>query len=312
MLLSRSSVNLLGISTSDVDICITTPHKDLEDIFILAEILQKSNLHIVECVGNAKVPIVKFWDPNLKLACDANINHTVGVYNTQLIRNYVKIDQRVQPLVMIIKYWAQQRGLNNAAHGTLSSYSWTCMVLNFLQMRDPPILPVLQIPNIPLGNKVDLSNCKNIDSFFKFGNKNYESIGKLLLAFFKYFAYEFDSGHKVISLRQGKLLNKKEKNWSHWLLCIEEPFNTSRNLGNGINDASFRRIKNEFYRACRILHQSASLHECCKPTNQTPLDDFYNQCKYINGTLLIPLKVLKKTQSYLESKKHMDSDLITF
>ncbi|CAG8846358.1 15264_t:CDS:2, partial [Gigaspora margarita] len=71
-------------------------------------------MKIVECVSNAKVPIVKFWDPSLKLACDVNVNNTIGIYNTQLIKSYIEIDKRVQPLVMIIRHWARQRGLNNA------------------------------------------------------------------------------------------------------------------------------------------------------------------------------------------------------
>lgn len=71
----------------------------------MAKIFQKYNINIVKCVADAKVPIVKFWNSNLKLVYSININNTIGIYNTQLIKNYVKIDQRIQPLVMIIKYW---------------------------------------------------------------------------------------------------------------------------------------------------------------------------------------------------------------
>ncbi|KAF0392315.1 PolyA RNA polymerase cid13 [Gigaspora margarita] len=157
-----------------------------------------NNINIVKCVADAKVPIVKFWNSNLKLNSAFGNDH---------------------------KILAQQQDLNNAAYRTLSSYFWTCIILNFLQICDLLILPVLQIPGIPLNNEVDLSVYQNIDSFLNFGNKNHESIRRLLLAFFEYFAYKFDYKYKVISLRQGKFLNKQEKNWSHWKLCIEEPFN---------------------------------------------------------------------------------------
>ncbi|CAG8855395.1 1593_t:CDS:2, partial [Gigaspora margarita] len=60
-----STVNLLGISTSDVDICVTTPSKELENMLTLSEMLQKHEMKVVKCVPHAKVPIVKFWDPTL-------------------------------------------------------------------------------------------------------------------------------------------------------------------------------------------------------------------------------------------------------
>lgn len=66
------------------------------------------------CVSSAKVPIVKAWDPELELACDMNVNNTLALENTRMIRTYVDIDDRVRPLAMIIKYWTRQRVMNDA------------------------------------------------------------------------------------------------------------------------------------------------------------------------------------------------------
>ena len=68
----------------------------------------------VVCVPHAKVPIVKFWDPELKLACDMNVNNTLALENTRMIKTYVEIDDRVRPLAMIIKQWTKRRILNDA------------------------------------------------------------------------------------------------------------------------------------------------------------------------------------------------------
>ena len=68
----------------------------------------------VVCVSSAKVPIVKIWDPDLKLACDMNVNNTPALENTRMVRTYVEIDARVRPLAMIIKYWTRRRILNDA------------------------------------------------------------------------------------------------------------------------------------------------------------------------------------------------------
>ena len=68
----------------------------------------------VVCVPHAKVPIVKFWDPELELACDMNVNNTLALENTRMIKTYVEIDERVRPLAMIVKHWTKRRILNDA------------------------------------------------------------------------------------------------------------------------------------------------------------------------------------------------------
>lgn len=68
----------------------------------------------INCVSTAKVPIVKVWDPELSLACDMNVNNTLALENTRMIRTYVDIDWRVRPLAMIIKHWTKRRVINDA------------------------------------------------------------------------------------------------------------------------------------------------------------------------------------------------------
>lgn len=75
----------------------------------------------VVCVPQAKVKIVKVWDPVLKLACDMNVNNTLALENTRMIKTYIQIDERVRPLAMIIKYWTKQRILNDAGENATSS-----------------------------------------------------------------------------------------------------------------------------------------------------------------------------------------------
>lgn len=72
----------------------------------------------VVCVNSAKVPIVKIWDPELELACDMNVNNTLALENTRMIRTYIGIDDRVRPLAMIIKHWTRRRMINDAGQST--------------------------------------------------------------------------------------------------------------------------------------------------------------------------------------------------
>ncbi|KAF9568317.1 hypothetical protein EC968_002970 [Mortierella alpina] len=295
-----STVNDLGTGSSDVDICIMTSWAGLKNVQMLANAFRKHGMQKVFCVPRAKVPIVKLWDPELHLSCDMNINTPLGLLNTKMIKTYVAIDPRVRPFAMIIKHWARRRVLNDAANGgTISTYTWICIVINFLQMRSPPILPKLhQIPHtLSEDNQVingnNTSFCTDLEQLEGFGLPNKETLGGLLYAFFRRFAIEFDYDNHVISVREGCYLTKESKGWhlpgkQYKLFCVEEPFDTSRNLGNSSDMASSKGLKEEFRRALDILYQKVSLDQCCAQFVFPP--SYYhsnnNMRKGSNGTMV--------------------------
>ncbi|KAI5467943.1 hypothetical protein BGZ63DRAFT_344272 [Mariannaea sp. PMI_226] len=264
-----SSGNLLCSDDSDVDICITTPWADMEGVCMIANLLAKRGMEKVVCISAAKVPIVKIWDPELGLACDMNVNNTLALENTRMVRTYVEIDPRVRQLAMIIKYWTRRRIVNDAAFGgTLSSYTWICLIIAFLQLRSPPVLPSLHLSPHKLtkadGTPSDFAD--DIKKLGTFGSKNKSSVAELLFQFFRFYAHEFDYDKHVLSVRLGKLLVKTEKKWHYALnnsLCVEEPFNTSRNLGNTADEYSFRGLHTELRRAFDLV-SVAKFEEACE------------------------------------------------
>lgn len=156
-----------------------------------------------------------------------------------------------------------------ALGGTLSSYTWICLALNFLQTRKPPILPSLQQqknlePKILAG--VDVAFDHNTDAYKGFGSKNESTLGELFFQFFRFYGHELDFEQNVVSVRVGRLLPKVEKSWHLTLdnrLCVEEPFNISRNLANTADDTSMRGIHLELRRAFDMLSQG-QLDQCCE------------------------------------------------
>ncbi|KAJ1667724.1 hypothetical protein IW140_001218 [Coemansia sp. RSA 1813] len=270
-----SSVNGLGTSRSDVDICLTTEHRELENVFLLNKALRKHGMRTY-CVPQARVPIVKAWDPELRVASDININSTIALHNTRMIQTFVAIDSRVRPFVMAVKHWTKCRELNDAAFGgTLSPYAWVNVALNFLQTRSPPILPVLHPPSASLSaqettreGNLDLAFNDNIDELRGFGLANTESLGFLLYAFFRRYAYEFDYRYQVVSLRHGCTLTKTQKGWDTGrpsrIFCIEEPFLTWLNLGHSANTTSVEGIRQEFKRGFQILRNGGSFEMVCE------------------------------------------------
>ncbi|KAJ2379877.1 hypothetical protein GGI05_006495, partial [Coemansia sp. RSA 2603] len=298
-----SSVNGLGTSRSDVDICLTTEHKELENVFVLNKVLRKYDMRTY-CVPHARVPIVKSWDPELRIASDINVNNTIALHNTRMIQTFVAIDARVRPFIMAIKNWTKCREINDAAFGgTLSPYAWVNLAINFLQMRNPPILPVIhpQDHSVDLDNNgygvgpVDLQFNDDIEQLRGFGDSNSESLGFLLYAFFRTYAYEFDYRHQVVSLRRGCYLTKAQKGWDigrpSRILCIEEPFSTWLNLGHSANTTSVEGIRQECQRAFRILRDGGSYDDVCE-VYQRPrrtLDPQLVSASQVTGATLVAI-----------------------
>ncbi|KAJ1837964.1 hypothetical protein LPJ73_007228, partial [Coemansia sp. RSA 2703] len=273
------------------------------NVFVLNKVLRKYDMRTY-CVPHARVPIVKSWDPELRIASDINVNNTIALHNTRMIQTFVAIDARVRPFIMAIKNWTKCREINDAAFGgTLSPYAWVNLAINFLQMRNPPILPVIhpQDHSVDLDNNgygvgpVDLQFNDDIEQLRGFGDSNSESLGFLLYAFFRTYAYEFDYRHQVVSLRRGCYLTKAQKGWDigrpSRILCIEEPFSTWLNLGHSANTTSVEGIRQECQRAFRILRDGGSYDDVCE-VYQRPrrtLDPQLVSASQVTGATLVAI-----------------------
>ena len=61
------------------------------------------------------------------------------------LKAYSVADPRVKELAYVVKHWAKRRCVNNASEGTLSSYGYLLCLVHFLQTRNPPVVPNLQV-----------------------------------------------------------------------------------------------------------------------------------------------------------------------
>ncbi|KAJ1334862.1 hypothetical protein BSLG_008016 [Batrachochytrium salamandrivorans] len=151
-----SSVNNLGLNTSDVDMTIEIAphlieHHRARNMYNLARALHAGGMADVHAITHARVPICKFYDPKFHVHADINIGHNLGVFNSALLKAYTLLDPRVKPLILLIKLWAKARNLNNPANGgTLSSYAYSIMAIAYMQRLG--ILPSLQAA-VPPGHK---------------------------------------------------------------------------------------------------------------------------------------------------------------
>ncbi|PQQ17282.1 hypothetical protein Pyn_39347 [Prunus yedoensis var. nudiflora] len=238
-----------------------------EILLRLADILQSDNLQNVQALTRARVPIVKLMDPVTGISCDICINNVLAVINTKLLRDYANIDARLRQLAFIVKHWAKSRGVNETYQGTLSSYAYVLMCIHFLQQRRPAVLPCLQEMRSTYSVTVENIECAffdQVDKLRDFGSQNREPIAKLVWAFFNYWAYGHDYANSVISVRTGSVLSKREKDWTRrigndrHLICIEDPFEISHDLGRVVDKYSIKVLREEFERAAEIMQYDAN------------------------------------------------------
>ncbi|RRT58798.1 hypothetical protein B296_00046292 [Ensete ventricosum] len=265
-----SCANSFGVSKSDIDVCLAIDTHDLSksDILLkLADILQSGNLQNVQALTHARVPIVKLIDPVTGLSCDICVNNLLAVVNTKLLKDYAQIDKRLRQLAFLVKHWARSRRVNETYQGTLSSYAYVLMCIHFLQLRRPAILPCLQAMDATYNVTVDNTKCTYFDQVERlraFGVRNKESIAQLLWAFFGYWAYHHDYTNDVISIRTGSIISKQGKDWTRrigndrHLICIEDPFDISHDLGRVVDKFSIKILREEFERAADILQYDAN------------------------------------------------------
>ncbi|KAF3787026.1 UTP-RNA uridylyltransferase 1 [Nymphaea thermarum] len=277
-----SCANSFGFSKSDIDVCLSIDEGEsskLDILLRLVDILLAGNLENVQALTRARVPIVKLMDPVTEISCDICVNNALAVVNTKLLHDYAQIDVRLRQLAFIVKHWAKARQVNETYRGTLSSYAYVLMCIHFLQGRTPAILPCLQKMTPTFMVTVDDIQCAyydRVEELQDFGSQNKEIISRLLHEFFHYWAYTHDYKHSVISVRTGGILSKSEKDWTRrigndrHLICIEDPFEVSHDLGRVVDKYSIKVLRDEFQRAADVLsydqNPSVTLFEPYSPS----------------------------------------------
>ena len=248
-------------------------------------------MKMVQPRPTARIPIVQFVDPETEFECDISFNNPLAMCNTSLLRAYSEVDPRVRPLAFIIKAWSRARLMNSPGEGTLSSYGYILLLLHYLQTRSPAVVPNLQrLPPdwdgsyLPPGTKsrvqpqpdtyemelnpVDGTPCKTY--FYQpadegmrrklqaYGQNNKQSVAELLVGFFKYYAYDFDFRASVVSVQTGGPITKVSKaeidGWPlHERLSIEDPFETSYDVGHVVKTAQMVHVHSELLRAYTLV-----------------------------------------------------------
>lgn len=150
-------------------------------------------------------------------SCDITVNGPINNHNfakSELVSRYVSLDNRVGDLILCVKHWARSRGVGDASKTGINSFSWTLMVIYYLQRTDPPSIPVLKLPDClcyqclaATSTNATSGSTSNVKCTMSSPTKSFSAVFKnnlglkeLLAGFFRLYALDFEPTSKFISV----------------------------------------------------------------------------------------------------------------
>ncbi|KAA8495023.1 UTP:RNA uridylyltransferase 1 [Porphyridium purpureum] len=248
-----SSGNMLCLRGGDVDTVLIVPaqdtiytpkpHGDEEQptprpmtnkqiIRRMGRCLRRARMQDVQELLRARVPIIKMFDPVSEFRVDLCVNNILGCHNTNLLRTYMQMDERVRQLALLIKYWAKRRALNEPYRGTLSSYAYVLLVIFYFQhvLRLLPSLQMLDRNGKPCRSESDVPRRIRDGWNVYFYGDGMEipprilagrsavnaslTMAQIVMGFFEFYAYVFDFSNQVVSIRLGRPIPSHEHTWN--------------------------------------------------------------------------------------------------
>lgn len=126
----------LHLPSSDIDMVVV--HPDLKTVPALREIATslrvKGIASSVTVLEKAKVPIAKFVHYKSGFACDICVNVLNGPDCLKEMRAYMHDFPQLKPLLLVLKQFLADRGLNEPFKGGMGSYMLCLTVLSHLQL----------------------------------------------------------------------------------------------------------------------------------------------------------------------------------
>lgn len=226
----------LYLPGSDIDMVITSKDRKYDTrlyLYQLSAFLRRTELGInVQTIAKAKVPIIKFVEPNSGIHIDISFERTNGLVALKNIRNWLNTTVGLRELVLIIKQFLLVRKLNDVHVGGLGGYSIICLCYSFLKLH----------PRL-LTNSIDPM----------------ENLGILLIEFFELYGLNFGYDNVAILFDEEtkepyyipKRLYPDLMMKNSFAILIRDPDDPSNNISRG--SFNIRDIKRSFGGAFQLL-----------------------------------------------------------
>jgi len=212
---------------------------------------------------------------------DFSVNTITPLHNAALLTECGQIDPRAKQLILFVRRWAKDRGISHAAKGHLSPYSWSLLVIYFLQVWDgqeTPVLPGIASFKIAssLLRKKHKEQQADCSAAVVQASSGANSTACLFKEFLRFYMYTFDWRNEAVSVRAGTRLPPAMSlplqivtlpdGSSSVAISVEDPFAPKRNLSDAMTGVALSRLREELSRAKSLTGgDDASLGELLQP-----------------------------------------------
>jgi len=255
-----SFANGFGTVLSDIDVTCCNRALGQEDVqkeaasdlrmLILPMLREHGSFSVVEEIFGARVPILKLRFENV-LDVDLSCHNRRPLANTGLLRAYSHMDTRIKALGITVKFWAKESGVCDASKSNLSSYSFTLLMIYFLQVHADTQLPILPVDAFEEGGQQE-SDERVVAAMWQCGL----SLGELVARFFAFYSCQepngFVWGKEVASIRWGRRSSAKHAMFSELRgrqacrVHIEDPYQLERNLHGVLGEFEEEQLQTAF------------------------------------------------------------------
>lgn len=217
---------------------------------ILPLLRTQPSFKVTQEIWSARVPIIRLRFLNI-IDVDLSCHNPQALQNTHLLRAYAELSPLVRQLVLCVKFWAKGQGVCGAPKGYLSSYSFSLMVIYFLQVDQ-------QLPCLPVEDFAPWGPVRPL---------HYEWIcrtplSELLFRFFSFYAHAFSWGAEVVSIRVGRRKLGSDTDFMNLpgrqaqRLHVEDPF-LPRNLNCVLSTDKEEHLRTCMQQAFLIINSNA-------------------------------------------------------
>lgn len=254
---------------SDIDAtCVWGPSEEEEDKepqpepqTVLIERLSplfrdRPQFKVVEEIPSAKVPILRLCFEE-KLDIDLSCQNTSAMRNSRLLRAYAQLNPRVKDLGLAVKLWAKAAGVCGASQSKLSSYTFTLLMVYFMQVHREIMLPCLSP-----GLFEDGASEETLAEKLEVAASSWTcqlSLPDLFFRFIGFYTMEFEWGREVAAPRLGQRRYARDGVFDKLRgrfvqrLHVEDPYVLERNLHCVLGEPEETQLQEAFHLAWQTL-----------------------------------------------------------
>lgn len=218
----------LAITTSDINLVILADVSIRKSFMfevykLLTSEFKKYNVLPFDEGSTAHKSKINFLHPDSGVSCQLAYlgKYKDGVFKMgKFLKRMCGKDDRVKPLIIYTKVWAEYFNINEVDDGKLHSVGFALLVIHFLQHCENQILPVYS------------SNDEIQESL----SPNTSSIGELWLEFLRYYCETFNWKQDVVTVTSMQNVSKKSKQWETYWMAIEDPF-SHKNIAESVTNS---------------------------------------------------------------------------